>query len=84
MKERPTINAIRKKKERDFTPVSSSSLSSSSIKSRAFVPPFLCHFSAFFLSTKERFEINRKTLKPLNTERAQQQQTSPKYFKKRE
>ena len=64
MKERPTINAIRKKKERDFTPVSSSSLSSSSLKSRAFVPPFLCHFAAFFIHKRE--------------------QTSPKYFKKRE
>ena len=59
MEEKPTRNALRTKvRRRDFTPVLSSSLSSSSSKYAAFVR----RFCVTFIQKKERFKINPKTL----------------------
>ena len=58
MEEKPTRNALGTKVKRDFTPVLSSSLSSSSSKYAAFVR----RFCVTFIQKKERFKINAKTL----------------------
>ena len=58
MEEKPTRNALGTKVKRDFTPVLSSSLSSSSSKYAAFVR----RFCVTFIQKKERFKINPKTL----------------------
>ena len=59
MEEKPTRNALGTKVKRDFTPVLSSSLlSSSSLEYAAFVR----RFCVTFIQKKERFKINPKTL----------------------